>query len=105
MADVSAFNPWKEHLPYCAAKAGVVALTRGLAKALAPHVQVNAVAPGPILPPPDLTPAQARRALEKTLLKRWGSPEDIVQTVLYLTEGTDFVTGQVLVVDGGRLFS
>ena len=105
MADVSAFSPWPTYLPYCTAKAGVVALTRGLAKALAPHVQVNAIAPGPILPPPGLSRAERRRALAKTLLKRWGSPDDIAQTVLYLVEGTDFVTGQVLAVDGGRLLA
>jgi len=105
MADVSAFRPWADYLPYCSAKAGVVALTQGLAKALAPHVQVNAIAPGPILPPRDLRSSAARRAASATLLKRWGSPEDIAQTVLYLVEGTDFVTGQVLAVDGGRLLA
>ena len=105
MADVSAFNPWPTYLPYCVAKGGVVTLTRGLARALAPHVLVNAIAPGPILRPPGLSAAESRRALAKTLVKRWGSPDDIVQTVLYLVEGTDFVTGQVLAVDGGRLLS
>ncbi|MBI4227839.1 MAG: SDR family oxidoreductase [Candidatus Omnitrophica bacterium] len=105
IADVSAFNPWTAYLPYCVAKAGVVALTRGLAKALAPHVRVNAVAPGPILPPPGLSRAERRRAAAKTLLKRWGSPDDIARTVLYLVEGSDFVTGQVIAVDGGRLLS
>lgn len=102
LADVSAFSPWPTYLPYCIAKAGVIAMTRGLAKALAPHVQVNAIAPGPILPPPGLSAAERRRAAAATLLKHWGSPRDIAATVLYLVEGTDFVTGQVLVVDGGR---
>ena len=105
ISDVSAFNPWVDFLPYGAAKAGVIAITRGLAKALAPHVQVNAIAPGPILPPPGLSRAESRAAIAKTLLKRWGSPWDIVETILYLVEGTDFVTGQVIAVDGGRLLS
>lgn len=105
LADVSAFNPWTTYLPYCVAKAGVVALTRGLAKAMAPHVRVNAIAPGPILPPPGLSHAERRRAQARTLLKRWGSPADLAQTVLYLVEGSDFVTGQVIAVDGGRLLA
>lgn len=105
MADVAVWSPWPEYLPYTVAKGGIVTLTRGLAKAMAPHVQVNAIAPGPILRPPDLSAADARRAQAKTLLKRWGSPDDIVQTILYFVEGTDFVTGQVLAVDGGRLLS
>lgn len=105
IADVSAFNPWSTYLPYCTAKAGVVALTHGLAKAMAPHVRVNAIAPGPILPPPGLGRTEKKRAQDKTLLKRWGSPADIAQTVLFLVEGSDFVTGQVIAVDGGRLLS
>ncbi len=105
IADVSAISPWPTYLPYCIAKAGVIALTRGLAKTLAPHVQVNAIAPGPILPPPGLSRAEERRALARTLLKRWGSPREIVSAVRYLVEGTDFVTGHVLTVDGGRLLA
>lgn len=105
MADVSAFKPWPSYLPYCIAKAGIVTLTRGLARALAPHIQVNAIAPGPILPPPSLSRGEERRAIEATLLKRWGKPQDIVNMVLYLAEGTDFMTGQVLAVDGGRLLA
>lgn len=105
IADAAVFNPWPNYLPYCVAKAGLVALTRGLAKALAPHVLVNAIAPGPILPPPGLSRAQQRRALATTLLKRWGGPGEIARAVLYLTEGTEFVTGQILIVDGGRSLS
>lgn len=102
IADVSVLSPWMDYLPYCAAKGGLVTLTLGLAKALAPQVQVNAIAPGPILFPSGLTPAQRRNALEKTLLKRMGSPQDIVAAVLFFIEGSDFVTGAVLPVDGGR---
>lgn len=105
IADASAFSPWPSYLPYCAAKAGLVALTRGLAKALAPEVQVNAIAPGPILFPPGMTRQERRRAVAKTLLKRAGSPKDIAQAVLFLVEGSDFVTGAVLPVEGGRLLA
>lgn len=105
IADASAFSPWPSYLPYCAAKAGLVALTLGLAKALAPEVQVNAIAPGPILFPPGVTRRERRRAVAKTLLKRTGSPRDIAEAVLFLVEGTDFVTGAVLPVEGGRLIA
>lgn len=105
IADVAAFSPWTNYLPYCAAKGGLVTLTKGLAKALAPQVQVNAIAPGPILFPPDLTARERRRAVEKTLLKRAGSPRDIVAAALFFIEGSDFVTGVVLPVDGGRLLA
>ena len=105
IADVAVSSPWLEYLPYSVAKGGVVTLTRGLAKALAPQVQVNAIAPGPILPPPGLRAAERRKAAEKTLLKRWGSPRDIAAAVLFFLEGSDFVTGVVLPVDGGRLLA
>lgn len=102
LADVSFLSPWTDTLPYCAAKGGVVTLTLGLAKALAPQVQVNAIAPGPILFPADVTPGERRRAVQRTLLKRVGSPEDIVAAALFFLEGSDFVTGVILPVDGGR---
>lgn len=102
ITDVSVSSPWTDYLPYCAAKGGLTTLTLGLAKALAPRVQVNAIAPGPILFPSDVTPSQRRQALKKTLLRRVGSPADIVAAALFLLEGSDFVTGVVLPVDGGR---
>jgi len=105
IADAAAFSPWPSFLPYCAAKAGLIALTRGLAKALAPDVQVNAIAPGPILFPPGVSRQERKRAIQKTLLKRAGSPQDIAQAVLFLLEGSDFVTGAVLPVEGGRLLA
>ena len=105
IVDAAAFSPWPSYLPYCAAKGGLVTLTWGLAKALAPKIQVNAIAPGPILMPKGVNPAERRRAIEKTLLKREGSPQDIVQAVLFLLEGSDFVTGVILPVDGGRLLA
>ena len=105
IVDTAAFSPWTEYLPYCAAKGGLVTLTKGLAKALAPHVQVNAIAPGPILFPLGLGAEERDRAIRRTLLKRVGSPEDIVQAILFFLEGSDFVTGVILPVDGGRLLA
>ena len=76
-------------------------LTKSFAKELAPHVLVNAIAPGPMLRPPDLTDEENIEVLSGTLLKRWGGAEEITKGILYLLEA-DFVTGQVLFVDGGR---
>ncbi len=105
IVDSAAFSPWPTYLPYCVAKGGLVTLTWGLAKALAPKIQVNAIAPGPILMPQGIGAAEKRKAIEKTLLKRMGSPQDIVQAVLFLLEGSDFITGVILPVDGGRLLA
>jgi pteridine reductase len=103
IADIAGIRPWADYLPYSVSKAGLIALTQGLAKALAPDVQVNAVAPGAVLWPGDFSEEQRAALLEKIPLRRAGTPEDVVNTVLYLVEGTDYVTGQVLSVDGGRL--
>jgi NAD(P)-dependent dehydrogenase (short-subunit alcohol dehydrogenase family) len=103
LADVAAFEPWSGYVPHCASKAAVVMLTKGLAKALAPDIAVNAVAPGPVLRPDGWQDAQWNRIRETTPLKRWGEPADVVSAVRFLLEGTDFLTGTVLVVDGGRL--
>ena len=103
LIDSTAENPTAEFLPYGISKAGLLAATRGLAKALAPHVQVVGIGPGPILPPEFLSgkKIKAQAAARQTLLKRFGNPRDIAQTVKYLVEGTDFVTGVFLPVDGG----
>ena len=103
--DVAAFSPWVKYLPYCVAKGGLVTLTKGLAKALAPSIQVNGIAPGPILFPPDISAQEKKSAIRRTLLKRSGKPEDIVQGVLFFLEGSDFVTGAILPIDGGRLLA
>ncbi len=104
-ADWSAIRPYADYLPYCVSKAGVICLTKSLAKALGPKVQVNAIAPGPVLLPPDFTEKETREVIEATLVKRLGSPQDIVNSVLFLIEGGDFITGHTLVVDGGRLIA
>ncbi|MCX7916038.1 MAG: SDR family oxidoreductase, partial [Verrucomicrobiae bacterium] len=95
--------PYKDYLPYCVSKAGVVCLTQALAKELGPWVNVNAIGPGPVLLPPDVDEAEKKAIIQSTVLKRLGSPQDVVAAVLYLLEGGDFVTGHTLIVDGGRL--
>jgi len=104
-ADWAGVRPYRHYLPYCVSKGGIITLTKALAKELAPRIQVNAIAPGPILPPPDMSPSARRRIARRVPLKRWGSPEDIVNTVVFLLEGTDFMTGSVVYVDGGQLIA
>ncbi|MBX4186689.1 MAG: SDR family oxidoreductase [Candidatus Doudnabacteria bacterium] len=101
-SDWSVLNqPYKDYLPYNVAKSAVVGLTKSLAKELAPKIAVNAIAPGPILMPPDLSDEENAEVLKNTPLERWGGEEEITKAVLYLLD-SDFVTGQVLYVDGGR---
>ena len=105
IADWAGERPYVDYLPYCISKAGVIALTKALAKELAPKIQVMAIAPGPILPPLDMTPAQRRRAVKRVPLRRWGHPNDIANAVAFAIEGGDFMTGTTIFVDGGRLIS
>jgi 3-oxoacyl-[acyl-carrier protein] reductase/pteridine reductase len=84
-------------------KAASLALSRQLALELAPAVRVNAVAPGPVLPPPDYDDEQIARTADKTLLNRWGSVEDVAEAVLFFVRAS-YVTGEVLAVDGGERF-
>ena len=102
LADVAGFEPWPAYVPHCVSKAGVVMLTKALARALAPDVTVNAVAPGPVLLPEAWDPATRDHIRDTTPLERLGEPADVVGAVRFLLE-SDFVTGTVLVVDGGRL--
>ena len=101
IVDVSAERPWKSFLPYCASKAALISLTKGLARALSPEVQVNGIAPGTVLYPPEHLEMDLTASVENSLLKRIGKAEDIVQAVEYLLQ-SDFVTGTILPVDGGR---
>jgi pteridine reductase len=105
LADWAGFRPYKNYIPYCVAKAGVIALTTALAKTLAPHIQVNAVAPGPVLLPEDFSDTLRQAIVRATPLKRIGTPDDIAQTVVFLVEGSDFITGAIIPVDGGRLIA
>jgi pteridine reductase len=103
MIDIHAYRPLREHTVYCAAKAGLVMLTLSLAKELGPEVRVNGVAPGPVLwPETPMDAATKKSILEATALKRKGSPEDISGAIVYLVRDAEYVTGQILAVDGGR---
>jgi pteridine reductase len=108
ITDVHAERPLKGFPVYCAAKGGLLNLTRSLAIELAPAVRVNAVAPGPIEWPEDAAgeisfpPAERAAIVEHTLLKRIGSPADIARTVKFLVFDAPYITGQVINVDGGR---
>jgi len=92
---------YKDFVAYYVAKAGVKALTEALALELAPKILVNAIAPGPILPPPDLTAEENAEVARATPLGRWGGETEIAKAVLTLVE-SDFITGETIRVDGGR---
>jgi len=105
IADIHAERPMLGHLLYSVAKAGLVALTRGLAQEMAPQVRVNAVAPGVIVWPENeiwLDEEQRRSIVSQTLLKREGEPDDIALTVQFLIAEAPYITGQIISVDGGR---
>lgn len=105
IADWAGLRPYKNYLPYVISKGGIVTMTKAMAKELAPEIAVNAIAPGPVMLPEDFDAAAAERIRKGTLLQRLGSPDDIAQSAVYLVAMTDFVTGHILVVDGGRLIA
>jgi NAD(P)-dependent dehydrogenase (short-subunit alcohol dehydrogenase family) len=98
---VSGRPRYRDYTPYYASKAAVTAVTESLALELAPDILVNAIAPGPILAPPDLTAEEDAEVRRATPLGRWGGAEEIAKAVLFLVE-TDFVSGESIRVDGGR---
>jgi pteridine reductase len=105
IADIHAERPMHGHLLYSVAKAGLAALTKGLAQEMAPQVRVNAVAPGVIVWPENVEWAdeeQRRKIVAHTLLKREGEPDDIARTVKFLLSDAPYITGQIIAVDGGR---
>jgi pteridine reductase len=103
MVDIHARRPLKAHPAYSAAKAGLVMLTKSLARELGPDVRVNGIAPGPVLwPERDLDETLKAEIVAKTALKRSGSPDDIARTALFLATEAPYVTGQIIAVDGGR---
>jgi len=103
MVDIHAQRPLVEHPVYSIAKAGLVTLTKSLARELCPEIRVNAIAPGPVLwPEHEMSLELQQEIISKTVLKRRGSPEDIAAAALYLAKDAPYVTGQVLAVDGGR---
>lgn len=101
MTDLSAFQTWTGYAHHSASKAGLVALTKVMAAELAPHVRVNAIAPGTVLLPDNADESKIRWSTENSLLKRIGTPEDVARTIIFLVQ-SDFVTGAVYFVDGGR---
>lgn len=101
IADLAAFESWPAYVPHGISKAGVVQMTRALARVMAPAVRVNAVAPGAVLLPDEWNEEAARRLEDTTPLRRLGSAEDVAQAVLYLVDA-EYVTGETIVVDGGR---
>jgi NAD(P)-dependent dehydrogenase (short-subunit alcohol dehydrogenase family) len=99
ISSLGGIRPWAEHAHYCASKAGVIMLTRALAKAFAPEITVNSVAPGVILfGEPD---ARAASMIGNTPARRGGTPDEIADAVIYFLTASNFVTGQLLAVDGG----
>src|SRR5512139_1906567 len=105
IADIHAERPMKSYVVYSVAKAGVVGLTKSLARELGPQVRVNAVGPGPIMWPeqdPTFDEEERRRIVAHTLLKREGTPDDIALAVRFLVQDAPYITGTFLPVDGGR---
>jgi pteridine reductase len=101
IADLAALETWPEYIPHGISKAGVMQMTRALARKLAPKIRVNAVVPGAVLLPEHWTKEDADRLVRTTPLARLGAPEDVAQAVIFLLE-SDYVTGDAIIVDGGR---
>ena len=105
LADWAGERPYRDYLPYCVSKAGIICLTRALAKEMAPEVQVNAVAPGPVMPPEGMPVSEREAIARATPLRRLGTPEDVARCVRFLVEEATFSTGATFYVDGGRLIA
>lgn len=103
LVDIHGIRPLRDHVVYSTAKAGLIMLTRALARELAPEVRVNGIAPGPVLWPEDgLDETRKAKILDQTPLHRTGTPLDIARAALFFATDAPFVTGQILAVDGGR---
>jgi pteridine reductase len=106
ITDIHADRPLRDYAVYCISKSGLVMMTKALAKELGPLVRVNAVAPGSILWPEGenaLSQADKQKIMHRTALQRSGSPNDIAKAVLFFIRDADYITGQVLMIDGGRV--
>jgi len=101
IADLAAFETWPAYMPHGISKAGVVYMTRALARVLAPEVRVAGVAPGTVLLPDNWDPGSAEHLRQTTPLERNGSPADVTATVLFILD-SDYLTGETIIVDGGR---
>jgi len=102
LCDISVERPWPGHLSYAASKAGLTAMTRALARALAPKVRVNGVAPGIAIFPRSYSQELRDTLVDRVPLKREGTPEDVARAVRFLCESGVYVTGQIINIDGGR---
>ena len=102
ISSLGGLQAWPDYMHYCSSKAGLISLTRTLAKALAPKIRVNSVAPGTIMFPGEKLDERTRKILRSTPLGKAGTADDIAQMVLFLATHSDFITGQVFVVDGGK---
>jgi NAD(P)-dependent dehydrogenase (short-subunit alcohol dehydrogenase family) len=98
--DWRALRPGADHLPYTISKAGLAALTKSLALALAPNIQVNGIAFGAVLPPSDA--GDTSKVIQKVPAQRWAHMEEVIDTLLFLLAGPDYVTGEIIHLDGGR---
>jgi pteridine reductase len=102
LGDWAGIRPYKDYLPYSVSKSGLIGLTKALAKELAPEVQVNCIALGIVMPPDDYSKEEVERLVSRTLTKKIGTLEDVARAVRFLCE-TDYATGAVLTLEGGRL--
>ncbi|MEA3175824.1 MAG: pteridine reductase [Gammaproteobacteria bacterium] len=103
MIDIHALRPLRAHPVYSVAKAGLAMLTRSLARELGPQIRVNGIAPGPVLwPEGEMEDALKQEIIDKTALKRHGTPQDVARTALFLAQDAPYITGQIIAVDGGR---
>jgi NAD(P)-dependent dehydrogenase (short-subunit alcohol dehydrogenase family) len=105
IVDWAGEKPYTGYLPYVVSKAGLICMTKALAKELAPDITVNAIAPGPMLPPEDMTEDDKARVAGRIPLKRWGKPEDVAAAAMFFLAATDFATGSILHVDGGSILA
>lgn len=101
IADLAAYETWPSYIPHSISKAGIVKMTEALARVLAPGIRVNAIAPGAVLLPDDWSDKTGERLSDTTPLRKIGDPQDVVDAMLYLLRA-DYVTGETIVVDGGR---
>lgn len=101
IADLAAFETWPAYVPHSVSKAAVVQMTRSLARAFAPEIRVNAIAPGAVLLPESWDDDSANRLISTTPLGRLGSPQDVAGALMYLATA-EYVTGETILVDGGR---
>ncbi|HMC54448.1 MAG TPA: SDR family oxidoreductase [Gemmatimonadaceae bacterium] len=101
IADLAAYETWPAYIPHGLTKGGIVQMTRALARVMAPEVRVNAIAPGTVLLPEDMSQRESTHLVETTPLKRNGTPEDVASAMMFLLRA-EYITGETIIVDGGR---